>query len=201
MARQTARVWLDALEVDPVTLIAHRVKGKKKLAEILGAYLYLLRYSPEPAERPLMLDRVRELAEHASRSEYHNMLRCDPREFSENKMSYLRVAWLLDQLGEDTDLYRSQLAEVLPRLDQALAEQPAEQRVAFTKYYDYFGWTQPAALLDSARTMGVIGRRLPLVRYRRSAAYALTHEVSNAFRTGLRRTQAVFHRDDRANNR
>ena len=44
--------WLDVLELDPVNLVAHRVKGKKKLAEILGAYLYLLRYSSDASERP-----------------------------------------------------------------------------------------------------------------------------------------------------
>ena len=86
-ARQAAWTWLDALELDPVVLIAHRVKGKKKLAEILSAYLYLLRYSSDPTERPRILGRVRELAEQAARPEFHNMLRCDLGEFMENKMS------------------------------------------------------------------------------------------------------------------
>src|SRR5688572_2643997 len=38
-ARTRARVWLDALEVDPVDLMKHGIKGKKKLAEILDCYL------------------------------------------------------------------------------------------------------------------------------------------------------------------
>jgi hypothetical protein len=195
LAIQTAQRWLDALELDSATLIAHGIKGKKKLAEILSAYLYLLRYGSDPSARPDLSRRFRELAEQASRPEYHNMLRCDGREFNENKMSYLRVAWLLEHFGEQTELYRTQLDEIRPRLDRALANQPAWQRVPFAKYYDHFGWTPPATLLEPVE--GLIARRLPLARYRRAAGYSLTHEVSDAFRTGLRRTQDVFDPDDR----
>jgi hypothetical protein len=47
-----------------------------------------------------------------------------------------------------------------------------------------------------ASTEGVVARRLPKARYRPATGYALTHEVSTAFRYGLRRTQDVFERDD-----
>jgi hypothetical protein len=50
-ARQAAWSWLDGLEIDPVALTQRGVKGKKRLAEILSAYLYLLRYSTDASER------------------------------------------------------------------------------------------------------------------------------------------------------
>jgi hypothetical protein len=42
-ARAAARAWLDALDVDPVELSRHGIKGKKKLAEILDCYLALMK--------------------------------------------------------------------------------------------------------------------------------------------------------------
>jgi len=193
-ARQAAWSWLDRLEVDPVALNRRGERGKKKLAEILGAYLYLLRYSTDPSEQPRLLRRVRGLADQARRPEYHDMLRCDLREFNQNRTSYLRVAWLLEQLGQDTTLYRSQLAQMLPRLERAIADAPPAQSARIAEYYDYFGWIKPATL--HASTGGVLDKRLPKARYRTVTGYALTHEVSAAFRYGVRRTQDVFDRDD-----
>lgn len=193
-AWQAARSWLDRLEVDPVALSRRGERGKKKLAEILSAYLYLLRYSTDSSEQPRLLRRVRGLAEQAERPEYHNMLRCDLREFNQNRMSYLRVAWLLEQLGQDTRLYRAQLAQLLPRLERAIAERPPAQPAWLAAYYDHFGWSKPATLRAPVR--GVVAERLPEARYRRATGYALTHEVSAAFRQGLRRTQDVFDRGD-----
>jgi hypothetical protein len=193
-ARQAAWSWLDRLEVDPVALIQRGERGKKKLAEILSAYLYLLRYSTDPSEQPRLLRRVRSLADQARRPEYHNMLRCDLREFNQNRTSYLRVAWLLEQLGQDTSFYRAQLAQMLPRLERAIADRPSVQPGQIAAYYDYFGWTRPATL--QASTNGFLDVRLPRARYRPATGYALTHEVSTAFRYGLRRTQDVFDRDD-----
>jgi hypothetical protein len=193
-ARQAAWSWLDGLEVDPVALVARGVQGKKKLAEILGAYLYLLRYSTDLSERPRLERRVRELAAQANRPEYHNMLHCDLREFNENRMSYLRVAWLLELLGQDTSFYRTQLIEMRPRLESEIARRAPNQRYRIALYYDHFGWEKPEALLASQES--VLDRRLPQARYRPLAGYALAHEVSAAFQHGLRRTQDALDRDD-----
>jgi hypothetical protein len=193
-ARQAAWSWLDGLEIDPVALTQRGVKGKKRLAEILSAYLYLLRYSTDASEQPRLLRRVRSLAEQAQRPEYHNMLRCDLREFNEGRMSYLRVAWLLEQLGQDTSFYRAQLAQMRPRLERAIADHPPARLAPIAAYYDHFGWTRPPTLRVS--TGGVVEERLPKARYRPATGYALTHEVSAAFRYGLRRSQDVFGRDD-----
>lgn len=193
-ARQAAWAWLDRLEVDPVALADRGVRGKKKLGEILGAYLYLLRYSTDPNERPRLLRRVRELAAQTERPEYHDLLRCDLREFNRSRTSYLRVAWLLEQLGQDTRLYRAELAQMLPRLEQAMASRPPAMPGAIAAYYDHFGWARPATLESPATS--VLDERPGQRQVRPATAYALTHEVSIAFRYGTRRTQDVLERDD-----
>ena len=45
------RLWLDALEVDPVDLMKHGIKGKKKLAEILDCYSSLLQHSKDSTDQ------------------------------------------------------------------------------------------------------------------------------------------------------
>jgi hypothetical protein len=193
-ARQAAWSWLDRLEVDPVALIDRGVQGKKKLAEILAAYLYLLRYATDANEQPRLLGRVRELAAQADRPEYHNMLECDLREFNKNRMSYLRAAWLLELLGQDTSFYRTQLIEMRPRLESEIARRPPIQPSRIAVYYDHFGWAKPDTLYASEG--GVLERRPPAARFRALTGYALAHEVSAAFGYGLRRTQDVLDRDD-----
>jgi hypothetical protein len=193
-ATRAARSWLDGVEVDPIALDERDVRGKKKLAEILAAYLYLLRYSTDPDERPRLLRRVRELAAHTERPEYHDMLSCDRRAFNRSRMSYLRVAWLLERLGWDARLYRERLAEMRPRLERELVTRPPAQPARLAAYYDDFGWPRPALLDGPARSVldeppGPRGYRVP-------AAYALAHEVSTAFRFGLRRNQEAFDRAD-----
>ena len=193
-AMQSAWSWLDGLEVDPVALIDRGVQGKKKLAEILAAYLYLLRYSTDPSERPRLLGRVREFAAQANRPEYHNMLQCNLREFNENRMSYLRVAWLLDLLDQDTRFYQAKLIEMRPRLEAGIATRPPKQPFRVAVYYDHFGWEKPKALYASEGS--ILDRRLPEARFQPMAGYALAHEVSAAFLYGLRRTQDRFDRED-----
>ena len=94
-----ATAWLGRLEVDPVALVDRNIKGKKKLGEILSAYVYLRRYSDDPDAQKSISRRLEELAAHTLRPEYHNMLTCGDHEFGGNIMSYFRVAWVLDELG------------------------------------------------------------------------------------------------------
>ncbi len=48
-----ARAWFGQLEIDPVELMRAplRVKGKKKLAEIIGTYWLYLQFAEDAAER------------------------------------------------------------------------------------------------------------------------------------------------------
>jgi hypothetical protein len=197
-AQRAAWTWLDQLEVDPVALIGRGVKGKKKLGEALSAYLVLLRHTVDPTQRKLISDRVRELAQHTARPEYHNMLECDIREFNQNSMSYLRVAWVLEHLEWDTTHYRTQLEAIRPRLEGSLAHRLPTARDQFKRYYEYFGWTLPAVLQNPNAEPSLVAKRTPLTQYRRASAYALAHEVSVAHRFGMSRASNAFDREDRA---
>ena len=190
-----AWAWFDQLEVDPVELLKHGIKGTKKLAEILQAYLNLYQHAPDAAARERIQQRVVQLARHTQRFEYHhNMLVSPDTEFLQNSMSYLRVLWLLDQLEQDTTAYRQQLLTVKPRMDEHLKQRGPWQQAMFAEYYTRFGLEKPPGL--SLASVGVVIQRLPLTQYNRDKAYHLTHEVFVAFDYGLRRMQSHFTAED-----
>jgi hypothetical protein len=185
-ARRAAWSWLDQLSVDPVALIAAGENGKKRLGEILSAYLHLLRDTDDPTEQKLLSERIRELALLTARPEYHNMLHCDEAEFVRTSMSYLRVVWLLEQLEQDTTSYRAELESIRSRLSSFLARRSPSALAQFKWYYAYFGWPLPETIQETDADEGIVARRMPVGGYRISSSYALTHEISIAFRTGLR---------------
>jgi hypothetical protein len=189
-ARRRARAWLDALEVDPVELLKHGVKGKKKLGEILDVYWGLFEHASDAADREGIRRRVADLARQAARPEYHDLLALTDPEFTQNSMSYLRVAWLLSRFGLDTRGYLDEIRRVQPRLDAHLRTRGPWQRAMFAEYYDRFGLAKPAFLAAAPLAQGVIARRVPAVAYDDNATYDLTHEVFVAFDYGARRTQS-----------
>ena len=194
--KHKAWAWFDQLEVDPVELLEHGVKGKKKLAEILAAYLTLYQHTTDATARDRIQQRVAQLARHTQRPEYHDMWVNSETEFLQNSMSYFRVLWLLDHLGQDTTAYRQRLLAVQPRMDEHLKRRGPWQQAMFAEYYTRFGLGKPPGL--SAALEGVVTRRLPLAQYDRDKAYHLTHEVFVAFDYGLRRTQSHFTAEDLA---
>ncbi|MBI4584826.1 MAG: hypothetical protein HY717_12495 [Planctomycetes bacterium] len=190
--KQKARAWFDQLEVDPVLLLKKGIKGKKKLAEILDVYLSYQKHAAEAAERQSILARARALARQTERPEYHDMLRLSDEEFTQNSMSYLRVAWLLEQLGLDIKSYRQEILKIKPRLDSHMAQRGPWQRAMFAEYYDRFGLEKPPALLNSPMQQGIVSRRLPAARYSDNDTYDFTHELFVAFDYGLKRAQNRF---------
>ena len=56
--KHKARAWFDNLEVDSVELLAHGIKGKKKVAEILGVYMTYLNHTEDPQETAQITDRA-----------------------------------------------------------------------------------------------------------------------------------------------
>src|SRR6266571_6859007 len=82
--KHRAWAWFDQLEVDPVELLKHGVKGKKKLAEILQAYLSLSQHTTDAMARDRIQQRVAQLAQHTQRPEYHDMLVNSGTEFLQN---------------------------------------------------------------------------------------------------------------------
>jgi hypothetical protein len=187
--------WFDQLDVDPVELLKHGVKGKKKLAEILQAYLNLYQHAPDAAARERIQQRVVQLVRHTQRSEYHHdLLVSSDTEFLQNSMSYLRVLWLLEHLEQDTTAYRQRLLTIKPRMDEHLKQRGPWQQAMFAEYYTRFGLEKPPGL--SLASAGVVIQRLPLTQYNRDKAYYLTHEVFVAFDYGLRRLQSHFTAED-----
>ena len=197
-ARSKAARWLEGIEVDPVALAARGERGKKKLGEALEASLHLIRSSTDQDERRQLSERVRALAEQAARPEYHDLQGADPRSFNRDSMSYLRVAWLLEQLGQDSSDYRAQLESIRPRLTASLSQRAPTAHAQFQAYYDYFGWPLPEALQHADQKASVVARRLPVRRYQRASAYALAHEVSLAFRFAAAEGPDPFDDDARA---
>ena len=213
-AKGKARAWFDRLEIDPVELLKHRVKGKKKTAEILGVYKNFHRHTTDPAEKEAILRRVRELAGHTERPEYHNMRTCPDTEFTQNSMSYFRVMWLMRDFGLDITHYLTELKKVKPRMDLHFQRRGPWQRAMFAEYYDRFGLDKPPELLNTPMQRGVIARRLPAEKYdppqttpdgrtnkRTKDSYDLTHEVFVAFNYGLQRSQDRFSPEDLAYTR
>jgi hypothetical protein len=214
-AKRKARAWFDQLEVDPVELMKHGVKGKKKLAEILGVYRNFWNHTTDPAERNAILGRVRELAVQAERPDYHDMATCSDKEFLQNSMSYFRVMWLLREFGINVSRYLDQVRRVLPRMNEHFKKRGPWQRAMFAEYYDDFGLEKPPILRQHMEMRGgVIARRLPADKYdpprttedgrvikSTHDSYDLTHEVFVAFNYGLQHTQNRFGPDELAYTR
>ena len=211
-ARQKARAWFDHLEVDSVELLKHRIKGKKKVAEILGVYMHFLNHTKEPQEIAHIADRVKQIVEQTAGPEYHNMGTCSERELIQNSMSYFRVMWLMREFDLDTRSYLEEVQKVKPRMDEHFKKRGPWQRAMFAEYYDRFGLPKPPILLSvTGMKKGVIARRLPVVRndppetgpvkWPTQDRYDLTHEIFVAFNYGLGRTQTRFDADDLAYTR
>jgi hypothetical protein len=191
--RDKARAWFDRLNVDSVDLLKHGVKGKKKLAEILDVYLSFYRNGADAGDRKKILARVEVLIDQTRRREYHNLSTCGETEFTENSMSYLRVAWLMKLFGLDIQSYLSEVRVILPRLDEHLKRRGPWQRAMFGEYYDRFGLAKPEVLRAAPPlSEGVISRRVPVDRIDDNACYDLTHEVFVAFDYGFQKTQKVL---------
>jgi hypothetical protein len=179
-----AHTWLDRLAVDPLALRAAGLKGKKKLAEVLDAYLQLWRVAP-PGEQATIRERARQLARVTDDPGYHDLATVSDGELREDSTSYLRAALLMDQLGLDTAGYRAAIAAVKPRLDAHLASRGPHQRAAFRLYYRHFGLAEPFPL-DDALAAGVIARRVAPAGMSTRDAYRLTHEVLVPYEFGDR---------------
>jgi len=194
MAR--ARAWLDGLRVDPFELRAVRVKGKKKFVEQLDAYYRLWEVAPA-ADRPALLERIRQVVAITYEDRYHDMASLGDRWFKQDSTSYLRAALLMERLGLDTTRYREEIRRIHARLDGHMKTRGPHQRRVFHWYYKHFGLAEPFPLEGSLRD-GVIARRLEPTKMKDGDAYALTHEVYALYEYGERRDIDPFDEADKA---
>jgi len=101
-----ARAWLDQLRVDPAELRAAGIKSKKKLVELLDAYVRLHAIA-DLEERPEILARAWQVAAVTYTDGYHDMLVISDKHFKQDATSYLRAAYLMEGLGLDTTRFRT----------------------------------------------------------------------------------------------
>jgi len=191
-----ARRWLDALRVEPAELRQAGIKGKKKLVEQLDSYLRLYGVA-QPAERAALAQRIKEVAAPTSRPEYHDLLQVGDEVFKQDATSYLRAAYLLEQVGLDTTLYRAEIAKIQPRLDGHMGRRGAHQRMAFHWYYKHFGLTEPFLLAEGFK-LGVIAKRLDAYSYKQALqVYDLTHEIFVPYQFGEKLDADFFNEDEK----
>jgi uncharacterized protein DUF6895 len=177
-----ARSWLDALEIDPIELRAHGIKGKKKLVELFDAYAYLLKVA-SPKDKKAILARVRQAAAPTYQDRYHDMATIPDEEFKQDATSYLRAALLLERFGLDTKRYRAEIKKVEPRLSEHLKVRGPNQRRIFHTYYQHFGLKEPFPL-EKALAEGIIAHRKDPAQMSLPDAYDFTHEIYGVYDFG-----------------
>jgi hypothetical protein len=191
-----AKRWLDGLEVDPVALSKAGIKGKKKLVELLDAYVRLHSVA-SPKQKRKIVDRVRSAVEVTYADEYHDMAQVDDRRFKQESTSYLRAALLMEKLGLDTERYRAEIRKIHPRLNQHMIERGSHQRMAFHWYYSHFGLKEPFNLAIGFKA-GVVASRLDPYEYRsKLRVYQLTHEIFIPYRYGAKLDADYFSEEDK----
>jgi hypothetical protein len=192
---QRARSWLDGLTVDPAELRAAGIKGKKKLVELLDAYVRLHAIA-SPNEKRQIIERVKAVVAVTYTPEYHDMLTISDRHFKQDATSYLRAALLLEGLGLDTKMYRVEIAKVHQRLNGHMSKRGSHQKMAFHWYYSHFGLEEPFDLATGFNA-GVIASRLSPYAYRSNLkVYQLTHEVFVPYEYGEKLDAEYFSRED-----
>jgi len=174
MAR--AHSWLDKLTLDLQDLDRNGIPGKRKLAELLSAYVDLYE-TGRGADRSAVRTRLDTLAAITNEPWYHNMDKVDDATFKRDSTSYLRIALLMDRAGLDTTAYRKQIERIHERLNQHMPARGHHQQMVFHNYYHHFGLKEPYALVE-ASTVGVIPNRLSPYQLTQTQAYDLTHEVA-----------------------
>lgn len=196
-ALNLARSWLDRLVVDPFALRERGIKGKKKLAELLDAYRRLLTIA-EPDQRPALMARIRYIADITANPRFHDLPTLDETTFKEDATSYLRIAFLLDQMGLLPPIYREEIVKAHPRLNEHMRSRGVNQQMAFHLYYRHFGLKEPFPLATAFQS-GVIAARRPAAWFqRRLPVYDLTHEIFVPYEFGEKPDADFFSAEDKA---
>ncbi len=174
-ARDRARAWLDKITLDVRDLDRNGIPGKRKLGELLGAYVDLYQTANVP-DRAAIRARLESIAAITAEPWYHDMGRVDDATFKRDSTSYLRIAVVMERAGLDTTFYRKQIQGIHQRLNQNMPTRGIHQQMVFHNYYQHFGLKEPYRLLEAA-TAGVIPKRLSPYKLTQNEVYDLMHEV------------------------
>jgi hypothetical protein len=190
-----AKSWLDKLTVSPAKLRAAGIKGKKKLVELLDAYMRLHAIG-SPDEKTSLKKRIKEVVSVTYTPEYHNMLSINDKHFKQDATSYLRAAYLMEKLGLDTSLYRKEIRKIHSRLNDHMKIRGSHQRMVFHRYYKHFGLEEPFDLAAGFKA-GVIASRLDPYGFKKNTqVYNLTHEVFVPYDFGDKLDVDFFTKED-----
>jgi|GEM_PF-1611545 len=193
-AIEKAKGWLGTIVIDPVALQKLDIKGKKKMVELLDAYVTRWRTTLDPAERAEYLERIKVVVQPTSTAQYHNMGTVSDREFKQSSLSYLRACYLMEEVGLDTSMYRAEIAKIRPRLDPHVGQRGVDQRMTFHLYYKAFGMDEPLDLAAAFKESLIVKRVRPQ-ELTANDVYQLTHEVFSAYGFG-RLSQPLFMSDE-----
>jgi hypothetical protein len=188
--------YLDTFTIDPLALRRQGMKGRKKLVELLDAYVALHRYA-SGKRRGEMRERFKRAAEVTRRPEYHDMGKVNDLQFRQDATSYMRACYLMDKMKLDTRAYRAAIRRVKPRLDAHMSRRGPHQRMAFRFYYGHFGMSLPAALQKPFKET-LTARRVNPFTMALGHAYDLTHEVFVPFDYGGKLNSDYFSKKDRS---
>jgi len=188
--------YLDTFSIDPMALRKQGTKGRKKLVELLDAYVALHRHA-KGQRKALMLERFRKAAAVTGRADYHDMATVGDRQFKQDATSYMRACYLMDKMGMDTGTYKAEIRKIQPRLDAHMSIRGPHQRMVFKYYYQYFNMSLPAKLQEPFADT-ITARRLNPYLLSLNQVYDLTHEVFVPFDYGGKLDSSYFSRQDRA---
>ena len=192
---QKALAYLDRLVIDPVALRKEGIKGRKKLVELLDAYVAIHRHAA-PEEKATLVARFKRAAMVTNAPGYHDMLTVSDMQFKQDATSYLRACYLMDKMGQPSGTYRGHINAIKARLDGHMSKRGWHQRMSFKHYYQHFNMATPKELQDPFSNT-LISRRANPYLLRLGQAYDLTHEVFVPHDYGGKLQTDQFSRDDR----
>ncbi|HFS67617.1 MAG TPA: hypothetical protein ENK67_05330 [Flavobacteriia bacterium] len=169
---------------------------KKYLAEYLGLFLKVKKFYHRPETDEQIKLKLKPIVYEIEQKKFHNMAAINDKLFKKNSMSYMRIMWLLQQLGYDIKNYKQEFLKIKNRMDDHMKLRGEWQRAVFDKYYDYFKLSKPIELKYAKKLKGPIAYQKTLEFYNRENAYILTHFIFTAFDYGNSLTQNRFDATD-----
>jgi hypothetical protein len=195
-AVKRAKKYADNLNFDLDYIRNKGLPDKKYLAEYLGLYLKLKKFYNNKDINQQIQEKLKPFYNKINQQEFHNMAVINDKLFKKNSMSYMRIMWLLDQLGYNITDYKKQFFKIKKRMDNHMKLRGEWQRAVFDKYYDYFKFQKPIELQYAKKLKGPIDYQKPIDFYNKTNAYILTHFVFTAYDYGNSLTQNRFDKDD-----
>ncbi len=188
--------WFLALDFNIEKIKNKNSPLQKHFSEYLGLGLKLFNQAKRGAERQQIKNKLQKIYDYTLLKYFHNLDSLDAKNFKKNSMSYLRILYLLEELGFDVTYYKTELKKVKSKIDYHLKLRGDWQKCAFENYYNYFKLKKPTIISNTQNYKGILNNKLNANQYTLSQAYELTHFVFIAFEYGAKKTQSKFGMED-----